>query len=140
MKYAVFDTNVIVSGMLSPHGPPGMIVDRLRSGQLVAVLDDRIFGEYAEVLARPGLGLPQAEVRLVLRIIRQRARMVDGSPEVECAHLPDPDDAPFLACAVAAGVCLVTGNLRHFPKQVVGTVSVLTPADFVKQGDCDAGA
>ena len=137
MRAAVFDTNVIVSGMLSPHGPPGMIVDRLRSGLLVAVLDDRIFGEYAEVLARPRLALPQEEVRLVLRIIRRRARMVDGSPEIDSARFPDPDDAPFVACAFAAGVSLVTGNLRHFPKRVTGTVAVLTPADFLRQGHDD---
>jgi hypothetical protein len=46
-------------------------------------------------------------------------------------NLPDPDDAPFLECARTAGVPLVTGNLRHFPKSVAGKVPVLTPAQFV---------
>jgi hypothetical protein len=39
--------------------------------------------------------------------------------------------APFLECARIAGVPLVTGNLRHFPKSVAGKVPVLTPAQFV---------
>jgi len=132
VRIAVFDTNVIVSGMLSPHGAPGRIVDRLRCGDLTAVLDDCIFAEYAEVLARPRLGLPKGEVRLVLDAIRRRAHVVDAAA-VDTDDLPDPDDAPFLACALAAGVCLVTGNLRHYPKRVIGKVDVLTPAAFLKK-------
>ncbi len=131
MRFAVFDTNVVVSGMLSPHGSPGRIVDCLRCGTLIAVLDDCIFAEYSEVLARPKLGLPKGEVRLVLDAIRRKAQFVEALPEFDPAGLPDPDDAPFLACALATGVCLVTGNLRHFPKRVVGGVEVLTPAAFL---------
>jgi hypothetical protein len=56
------------------------------------------------------------------------------------AHaLPDPDDAPFLECARTAGVPLVTGNLRHFPKRVAKGVSVLTPAQFVASLQGQAG-
>ncbi len=59
VRLAVFDTNVVVSGMLSPHGPPGRIVDRLRSGTLTAVLNDCIVAEYAEALMKPTKsGLP----------------------------------------------------------------------------------
>ena len=52
----VLDTNVLVSGMMRAGGPPGRIVDHLRSGELQIVLDDRILGEYADVLRRPELG------------------------------------------------------------------------------------
>jgi len=131
MKRAVFDTNVVVSGFLSPAGPPGRIVEWLRNGQVQAVVDDRIMAEYAKVLARPVLRLPVAEVELVLACIRAQAFSV----EVAAVHLthdfPDPDDAPFLECAQTAGVPLVTGNTRHFPKPATQGVSVLTPAQFV---------
>lgn len=133
MITAVFDTNVIVSGMLSPHGPPGIIVDRLRSGALRAVLDDRIFDEYREVLLRPRLRLPKGEVRIVLNAIRTHAHDVDIPADLDTTGYPDPDDALFLACARAVGVCLVTGNLRHYPKRVAGNVQVLTPADYLTQ-------
>ena len=62
MNRAVFDTNVVVSGFLSPAGPPGRIVEWLRNGSVQAVVDDRIMAEYAEVLARPSFRLPVAEV------------------------------------------------------------------------------
>ena len=133
MNRAVFDTNVIVAGFLSPHGPPGRIVDWLRQGAVTAVLDDRIVHEYAEVLARPAFGLPQTDVALVLGVIQEQAEWVETPVAVHAAGLPDPDDAPFLECARAAGVPVVTGNIRHFPKRLCTGVEVLTPAEFERQ-------
>ena len=131
MNRAVFDTNVIVSGFLSPAGPPGRIVEWLRSGSVQAVLDDRIAAEYAEVLARPFFQLPAVEVDIVLAAIHARAFWVEAAAGQRAGELPDRDDAPFLECARTAGVPLDTGNLRHFPKSVTGKVPVLTPAQFV---------
>lgn len=131
MNRAVFDTNVIVSGLLSPAGSPGRIVEWLRSGIVQAVLDDRVAAEYTEVLARPRFGLPSGEVDIVLAAIRLGAVRVEVGPQDRAAALPDPDDAPFLECARAAGVPVVTGNVRHYPKAVARAVAVLTPAQFV---------
>jgi putative PIN family toxin of toxin-antitoxin system len=132
MNRAVFDTNVVVSGFLSPAGPPGRIVEWLRNGSVQAVLDDRIMAEYAEVLSRPVFQLPVTEVELVLAAIRARSFWIE-TLAIHLAHdLPDPDDAPFLECALAAGVPVVTGNLRHLPKSVIHDLNVITPAQFVK--------
>jgi len=131
MNRAVFDTNVVVSGFLSPAGPPGRIVEWLRNGEVQAVLDDRIMAEYVEVLARPAFRLPIAEVELVLAAIRTRSFWVEAAAAHMVRGLPDPDDAPFLECAQTADVPLVTGNIRHFPKSVAQDVIVITPAQFV---------
>ncbi|MBN1961518.1 MAG: putative toxin-antitoxin system toxin component, PIN family [Deltaproteobacteria bacterium] len=133
MKRAVFDTNIVVSGFLSPYGPPGRIVDWLRQGDLVAVLDDRIFREYAEVLTRPIFGLPANDITTTLAGIAERAEWVDIPPQDAYQLLPDPDDAPFVECASIARVPLVTGNLRHFPRRLIGRLVVLTPVEFIKQ-------
>jgi predicted nucleic acid-binding protein len=79
------------------------------------------------------LGLPQADVTLVLGVIREQAEWAETPVAVHTAGLPDPDDAPFLECARAAGVPLVTGNARHFPKRQCAGVEVLTPAEFVER-------
>ena len=131
MNRAVVDTNVVVSGFLSPAGPPGRIVEWLRNGEVQAVLDDRIMAEYAEVLARPVFRLPVVEVELVLAAIRARSFWVEAGAARIVRGLPDPDDAPFLECVLASGVPLVTGNLRHFPKSAAKNATVITPAQFV---------
>jgi len=130
MIQAVIDTNVLVAGFLSPAGPPGRIVDWLRAGEVIAAVDDRILAEYAEVLVRPAVRLPPADIEIVLEAIRARALRVDVGPK-QTLKLPDPDDAPFAECARAASVPLVTGNLRHFTKAACRELRVLTPTQFV---------
>jgi uncharacterized protein len=131
MNRAVFDTNVVVSGFLSPAGPPGRIVEWLRNGSVQAVVDDRIMAEYAEVLARPVFRLPVAEVEQVLATIRTQSFWIETAAAHMVRGLPDPDDAPFLECALTAGVPLITGNARHFPKSAAKDVTVMTPAQFI---------
>ena len=139
-RIAVFDTNVVVSGMLSPHGPPGRIVEWLRSGTIRAALDERIAAEYAEVLQRPELGLPSREVALVLSGILAHALWTQVQPEHVAADVPDPDDAPFAECARSLGCCLVTGNRRHYPRASAHGLIVLSPRDFVDKVARDAKA
>ena len=131
MNRAVFDTNVVVSGFLSPTGLPGRIVEWLRNGSVQAVLDDRIMAEYDEVLKRHQFGLPVSEVNLVLAAIHAQAFWIEAAATHMVRGLPDPDDTPFLECAQTAGVPLVTGNIRHFPKIAAKNVTVITPAQFV---------
>jgi putative PIN family toxin of toxin-antitoxin system len=133
MNRAVFDTNVVVSGFLSPKGPPGRIVEWLRNGKLQAVADDRIMAEYSQVLARPVFRLPLTEVQLALAAIRARSFWVESAGIPLTGKLPDPDDAPFLECAMTVAAPLVTGNIRHFPKSAARDVKVMTPAQFVSE-------
>jgi putative PIN family toxin of toxin-antitoxin system len=133
IRDAVFDTNVLVSGVLSPHGPPGRIVDWLQQRSVRAVVDERCLAEYEDVLERPELGLPPEEVEIFLTRLRKTSLHVEVAPEETVLGLPDPDDAPFLECAIAAGCPLVTGNLRHFPAKLARGVELLTPAEFVEQ-------
>jgi predicted nucleic acid-binding protein len=133
IREAVFDTHVLVSGVLSPHGPPGRIADWLQKGSVRAVVDERCLAEYEDVLERPELGLPPREVEIFLARLRKTSLHVEVAPEGTILGLPDPDDAPFLECALAAGCPLVTGNLRHFPAKLSRGAELLTPAEFVEQ-------
>ena len=49
----VVDTNVLISGLLTPHGPPAEIVRMVLNGNLRVCYDLRILDEYSEVFARP---------------------------------------------------------------------------------------
>ena len=53
MIQIVLDTNVLVSGLLSPLNAPGRIIDALQIERIQLAIDDRIFLEYGEVLRRP---------------------------------------------------------------------------------------
>jgi putative PIN family toxin of toxin-antitoxin system len=124
------DTNVLVSGLLSPFGPPGEIVRMVSSGELVLCLDARILSEYGEVLRRPKFRFREDGVAALLHFVEHRGQMVASSPLPE--HLPDPSDEPSIEVALAGGAdCLVTGNLAHFPLRLRQGVAVLSPGAFL---------
>ena len=129
MQRVVLDTNVIVSGILSEHGPPGWIVDLVAAAELAVVYDVRILSEYRDVLTRSRLKLNATRVQFLLDIIS--ANGIPVTPMPWRVPLPDPDDEPFLACAKMVSAPLVTGNLRHYPEQSRFAVTVLTPRQFL---------
>jgi uncharacterized protein len=118
---------VLVSGLLSPQGPPGRLVDALLSDHLRFALDDRIEAEYTEVLSRPNFRITAAERAAILTEIRMHEYFSAPSNPLS-AQLPDPDDRMFLEIAAATPEkVLVTGNVRHFPQRTLGPVTVLSP-------------
>lgn len=125
----VFDTNVLVSGVLSEVGPPGLLLELALAGELEPSFDARILGEYREVLGRKELALPPDVVADLLSAFERIGREVVASPWPR--DLPDRDDEPFLAVAAMTDSVLVTGNLRHFPARARGGVEVLTPRTFL---------
>jgi putative PIN family toxin of toxin-antitoxin system len=126
----VLDTNVLVSSLLSPFGPPGEIVRMVSSGAVVLCVDARLLAEYDDVLARPKFGFDPDSVAALMDYIDFRSQVAVSTP-LEL-RLPDPDDEPFLEVASACGAdCLVTGNLVHFPPDMRAGVTVLSPAEFV---------
>lgn len=128
----VVDTNVLVSGLLSPIGPPGEIVRLIASGHLEVSYDARLLAEYHAVLARPKLKLHQGQVRSLLEQLKTRGRLVSAVPSA--LTFPDDDDRPFAEVAEASGAAhLVTGNSRHYPHKHYGTARVVSPAAFVDE-------
>jgi putative PIN family toxin of toxin-antitoxin system len=129
----VLDTNVLVSGLLSPAGPPGRILDLVTAQHVAVLFDDRIIAEYHDVLARPRLRIQPAEADALLAVIQQAGIPVVARPLD--VVLPDGDDVTFFEVAVEGRAdALVTGNERHFtPVKGDPRVAILNPADFVSR-------
>ena len=132
-RWIVLDTNVLVSGLLSAHGHPGRIIDALLADFVSIAYDDRIWGEYVEVLARPKFKFNPNRVSALLNFLKVNGRFTPALPlsQLDLTLVPDMDDLPFAEVAVAANVdALVTGNARHFTFLESYTMPVLTPAEF----------
>lgn len=127
------DTNVLVSGLLSATGRPGRIVDLIVVGRLSVLYDDRILGEYEDVLRRPLFDFDPREVQMVVAQIRAQGELI--TPEPLGVVLPDADDLPFLEVATAgAAKALITGNPKHYkPTRGAHTVQIKSPRDFVAE-------
>jgi uncharacterized protein len=127
----VLDTNVLVSGLLTPFGTSGEIVRMVIAGELTLCLDARILSEYREVLKRPKFGFDQDRIDTLLGFIKQFGLFVLGTPLAE--PLPDPDDEPFLEVALCGEArVLITGNKAHFPKRSTKRMNTFSPSEFIK--------
>ena len=132
----VLDTNVLVSGLLTPFGASAQIVGMVASGHLVVCYDVRVLAEYEDVLHRPKFDFPEAAVSALLDQIEGEGIALATTPLG--TSLPDRDDEPFLEVAVAANVetpddpvPLVTGNSKHYPEESTNAVQVVSPRFFV---------
>ena len=129
MIYAVIDTNVIVSALLSRHSNAAtvQVVRTISKDKLCPLYNEEIFEEYEEVLNRKKFRLPPDIVQSVLRNIRQAGMAAQRIESQE--HLPDPKDIVFDEVAMSKDdAYLVTGNTKHFPQKPI----VVTPAEMVE--------
>lgn len=129
----VLDTNVLVSGLLNGAGKPGRIIDLALEGRFQVAYDDRILGEYEDVLARPELHIHPPHARAVIALIELTGCYIDAQP-LPSEGFPDRDDLPFVEVFLAANAqALVTGNPRHFAPVIEKGLAVYSPAGFLEK-------
>lgn len=127
--YAVIDTNVLVSALLSRNEDSAtvIILREIFGGRITPLFHERILREYSEVLHRKKFGLNERTIRVVLNAIVQFGIEVFPKPTGEI--LPDIDDLIFYEVAVGFGEAfLVTGNQKHFPARGF----IVTPAEMAQ--------
>ena len=97
MIRAVIDTNVLVSGLLSPAGNEALIVLAIHQGLIRPCFSEAMMQEYAEVLARPKFSFEPDAIAAALAMFSDNGEFV--VPRTVERDLPDPDDAKFVHCA-----------------------------------------
>ncbi len=118
--YAVIDTNVLVSALLSSHKDAAtvQVVQKLFSGEVISLFSDDIMKEYNEVLRRKKFHFSEGTVSILLNVIERFGEHVLPSPTGEM--LPDMKDLPFYEVVMEKRdneAYLVTGNMKHFPNK-----------------------
>ena len=122
--YAVIDTNVLVSALLSSHENAAtvQVVSRLFSGDVIPVFSDDILAEYNEVLRRKKFNFSEDVVRTLLDTITSIGESITPSPSGE--------DLPFYEVVLekeADNAYLITGNIKHFPDKP----NIVTAREFL---------
>ena len=130
MIRVVLDTNILVSALLSPQGPPAQVfLMTIVDPDTRFCLSGNIYAEYEDVIRRPRLGRTSREIEESLRTIRERGFWVKPAEIVPACS--DPDDNIFLECAQASDAhYLVTGNIKDFPP-TWGATQVVTARQFL---------
>jgi putative PIN family toxin of toxin-antitoxin system len=116
--YAVIDTNVLVSSLLSSHDNAAtvLVVEKLFSGEVIPVYSNEIMNEYKEVLRRTKFHFTEEIVNNLLQTIEKYGERIKPTPTGEL--ISDMKDLPFYEVVIEKqtdNAYLVTGNKKHFP-------------------------
>lgn len=127
--YAVIDTNVFVSALLSKRADAAtvQVLDEMLDGKIVPLYHEDILAEYDEVLHRKRFHLKEETIRLVMDAVMQYGMEVFPQPTGEI--LADMDDLVFYEVAMEKrddDAYLVTGNQKHYPIRDF----IVTPAEM----------
>ena len=130
MIYAVIDTNVIVSALITRRmdSPTIKVLSAIRDGRIKVVCSRDILNEYREVLSRGKFHLSTARVEQTISTLVENALFLE--PVASSEEFSDETDRVFYEVALAGSedrTRLVTGNLRHYPISPI----VVTPAQMV---------
>jgi putative PIN family toxin of toxin-antitoxin system len=129
MIYAVIDTNVLVSALLTSNidAATVKVVEALMKGQIIPLFDKDIIKEYAEVLKRPKFNFSETVVDYYIRAIMDKGLV--SSRVMSKDKFPDPKDIVFYEVALSKDdAYLVTGNKKHFPISPI----VVSPAEMIE--------
>jgi hypothetical protein len=134
----VLDTNVLLSALISPHGPPDTIYRAWRAAQFELVTSTAQLDELRRVSRYPKLKaiLPPHRVGAMVNNM-QRAVILKLLPNLPAGvELSDPNDA-FLFTMAFGGEAdyLVTGDRRAGLLQLgsAGRTRILTPGAFCNE-------
>ena len=133
MPAVVLDTNVLVSGLLGSKGPPAKILDLILSDHVLVAYDNRILGEYEEVLSHPELHIHPSRVLAVIDHMEVSGQYIESEP-LSTEGYTDMDDIMFAEVFITSKAdALITGNLRHYKPLLKQDMSVLSPVQFLEK-------
>ena len=127
MVYAVIDTNIFVSALIThnSNASTARVLESLFLHRIIPLYNDDIIKEYDEVLHRAKFKLSEEQISTVIEHVKENG--IDSSRFPYAGEMPDEDDRVFYeVCLSKEDSFLVTGNLKHFPKepQVITVVLV----------------
>ena len=125
----VIDTNIVISAILRDRTPEDVLLFVVEESEFEWIASPEIVAEYVNVLKRPKFKLPKTLMQQWEAMFEQYITVIDVQDDV--AFPRDPKDAPFLACALAAGAAyLVTGDRDFSEAHKVVDTTVLSVRQF----------
>ena len=129
MIYAVIDTNVLVSALITknPDAATAKVVKLLLGQEFIPLYDADIIAEYEDVLHRSKFQIHKETADALISFIIENG--IEASRIDFAEPMPDEDDRVFYEVSLSEeDSFLVTGNLKHYPT----SPRVITPAQFIE--------
>ena len=139
MIRVVLDTNVFLSGVLTPGRAPAKLLELVLSGKLKLLISPPIIQEIQRVFHYPGIikvikkrKLESKELEEAVFRIMRVAHITPGAVNVE-GVAADPSDDMFLACALEGQADYIISGDHHLTdlKDYQG-IRIMAPSAFIR--------
>jgi hypothetical protein len=130
----VLDTNVIISALMAPSGPPAEIVNLWEAGKFEIATSPALLAELKRVLEYPRIRERFRDPRTTTAFLKQFgtvATFVEPHLQVDVIK-EDPPDNRVLECTVAAGASyIVSGDDDLLRIKEYRGIVILAPTGFL---------
>jgi uncharacterized protein len=132
MSYiAVFDTNILISAVLSSSGAPFKCLALAKIGQIESVTCQEILDEFAEKLLLK-FKFSEAMTQVAIQEVRNFSRLIE-IPGILKAVPNDADDDMVVECAVISSAThIITGDKHLLSLVSYQNISIVKAADFIQ--------
>ena len=127
--HAVIDTNVIISALISKKSDSAtvLILDKMFDEEIIPLYNQTILKEYREVMRRPRFHLSESDIDYVITSIIEGGVEIESTPS-DYVFVDRKDKVFYEVYLSVPDSYLITGNLRHFPKED----KIVNPAEMIK--------
>lgn len=131
MRYVVvFDTNILISALLSTNGSPFRCLALARVGQIESVTCQEILNEFSEKLMVK-FKFSQEMAQFAVEAVRSFSRLVEITTELKVVSA-DSDDDMVVECAVVSGAThIVTGDKHLLSLGQYQSIAMVKATEFV---------
>jgi len=135
----VFDTNVIVSAVLSKKSKPGRILEMVIQGKFLLVMSPYVWDETKRAFQYPRIvkelkqrDISPGEIKAFLSILKDLSLTVPGNVAVEAVK-DDPLDNPIVACAVEGEADFIVSGDHHLTDlEAYRHIKIVDPETFLR--------
>ena len=129
----VLDTNVILSGLIFPGGPPDKIMRAVLSRHFHNTTSPDLLTELRRVLKKK-FHLADEKIASMVQLLSETSELVYPTERLY-AIKADETDNRVLECAVTGKAqAIITADFQHLLKlKSFRSIAILTPTDFIEK-------
>jgi putative PIN family toxin of toxin-antitoxin system len=130
MIRVVFDTNILISGVLY-SGKPSHLIELAVEGEIELVSSISIIQEFGDVLSRPKFHLDKEEQRLFTNFVIRLSTIVATESRFHVVK-QDPDDMVVIAAFDGKAPYIVSGDPHLVDLKEILGIKILTAKQMLK--------
>lgn len=131
MIRAVFDTNILISGVLY-SGKPSRLIDLVVEGEIQLVSSVEIIQEFSDVIARPKFHLSKEEHQLFTNFVIRLSTIIETKSKFKVVKQDPDDDMVIISAFDGKAPFIISGDPHLLDLKEVLGIRILTANQMLK--------